>query len=64
MKKRNIQKFILLSLFLWMAFNIPLVLLFNTAEAIFGIPIIYFYIFSVWILSIIITFILVKNHHE
>lgn len=64
MKKRHIQKFLMLSLFLWLAFNIPLVLLFNKAEAILGIPIIYFYIFSVWLVSIIISFYLVKSHHE
>ena len=64
MKKSHIQKFIMLSLFLWLAFNIPLVLLFNKTGAILGIPIIYFYIFSVWILSIIITFFMLKNHHE
>jgi hypothetical protein len=64
MKKRHIQKFVILSLLLWMAFNFPILLLFNSADAILGIPIIYFYIFSVWTLSIIVSFIFIKKYNE
>ncbi|HRE77963.1 MAG TPA: hypothetical protein PLL09_09065 [Flavobacterium sp.] len=64
MKKRHLQKFVIISLLLWMAFNFPILLLFNKSEAIFGIPIIYFYIFSVWTLSIIISFYFLKKYNE
>ncbi|HQV37105.1 MAG TPA: hypothetical protein P5335_11975 [Flavobacterium sp.] len=64
MKKRHIQKFVILSFMLWMAFNFPILLLFDSADAILGIPIIYFYIFSVWTLSIIVSFIFIKKYNE
>ncbi|RAR48445.1 hypothetical protein [Flavobacterium lacus] len=64
MKKRHIQKFVIISLLLWLAFNFPVLLLFSSADAIMGIPIIYFYIFSVWTLSIIVSFIFLKKYNE
>ncbi|MBN8567811.1 MAG: hypothetical protein J0M25_13895 [Flavobacteriales bacterium] len=64
MKKRHLQKFVILSLLLWVAFNFPILLLFNNSDAIFGIPIIYFYIFSVWTLSIILSFYFLKKYNE
>ncbi|WP_276976713.1 hypothetical protein [Flavobacterium filum] len=64
MKKRHLQKFVILSLLLWVAFNFPILLLFNNSDAIFGIPMIYFYIFSVWTLSIILSFYFLKKYNE
>ncbi|RXR28905.1 hypothetical protein EQG68_13815 [Flavobacterium piscinae] len=64
MKKRHLQKFVILSLLLWVAFNFPILLLFNDSDAIVGIPIIYFYIFSIWTLSIIISFYFLKKYNE
>ena len=64
MKKRHEQKLIVLSLALFLIFNIPFVLIFNFEGVIFGIPSFYFSVFSVWLLSIIISAIILKRHYE
>lgn len=64
MKKRHVQKLVLLSLLLAVAYNIPFVLLFNHTHNLFGFPLIYVYLFGLWLLSIIISFWIVKKYHE
>jgi len=64
MKKRHLQKLILISLFLLMAFNLPLLLLFNSSEEVFGFPIILFYVFTVWLASAVVSFIIFKKYNE
>ncbi|UUC44596.1 hypothetical protein [Flavobacterium cerinum] len=64
MKKRHEQKLIILSLTLLLAFNLPLVLLFDKADAVLGMPVIYFYFFSVWIFSILVSLLVVKRYYE
>ncbi|MCA0133461.1 hypothetical protein [Winogradskyella alexanderae] len=64
MKKRHEQKLIILSLGLFLLLNVPLLLIFNTDGAVFGVPVLYFSIFSIWFLSIIISFIVLKKHYE
>jgi O-antigen/teichoic acid export membrane protein len=64
MKKRHEQKFAVLSLALFLVFNIPFILIFNFEGAIFGIPTLYFSIFSFWLLSILISYIVLKRHYE
>ena len=64
MKKRHEQKLIVLSIALFLVFNIPFVLTFNFEGAVFGIPTFYFSIFSIWLLSIIISAIVLKRHYE
>lgn len=64
MKKRHLQKLVLLSLLLAVAYNIPFVLLFNHTHKLFGFPIIYVYLFGLWLLTIIISFWIVKKYHE
>lgn len=64
MKKRHEQKLIVLSIALFLVFNIPFVLIFNMEGAIFGIPIFYFSVFSIWLLSIVISYIVLKRHYE
>lgn len=64
MKKRHEQKLVILSLALLLAFNLPLVLLFDHADAILGIPVIYGYFFSIWIFSIVVSFLVVKRYYE
>nr|MUH40980.1 hypothetical protein [Zobellia laminariae] len=64
MKKRHEQKLIVLSLALFFLFNIPFVLIFNFEGAIFGFPTFYFSIFSIWLLSVIISGIVLKRHYE
>jgi hypothetical protein len=64
MKKRHQQKLIVLSFFLLIALNLPLILLFDSFKLMFGLPIIYIYIFSVWLLSIIVSVIIVNRYYE
>ncbi|WP_294202530.1 hypothetical protein [Chryseobacterium endophyticum] len=64
MKKRHEQKLIILSIGLMIAFSIPVSLLFNSSREVFGYPMILVYIFVVWMVSIIISFIIVKKYDE
>ncbi|KAA0126973.1 hypothetical protein FY557_15350 [Chryseobacterium sp. SN22] len=64
MKKRHEQKLIILSIGLLIAFSIPISLLFNSSREVFGYPVILVYIFVVWMISIIISFVIVKKHDE
>ncbi|MDV7140060.1 hypothetical protein R3X28_14300 [Maribacter sp. TH_r10] len=64
MKKRHEQKLVIVSIALLLVLNIPIVLVFNLDGAIFGIPLFYFYVFTVWILSIIISYIVLKRYYE
>lgn len=64
MKKRHEQKLIILSIGLMMAFSIPISLLFNSEKNVFGYPMILVYLFVVWIISIIISFVIVKRYDE
>lgn len=64
MKKRHQQKLIVLSIALFLVFNVPFVLIFNFEGVIMGIPTFYFSIFSIWLLSIIVSGIVLKRHYE
>ncbi|WP_312764729.1 hypothetical protein [Epilithonimonas sp.] len=64
MKKRHEQKLIILSFGLMILFSAPLILLFNSEKALFGFPMIYIYIFGVWIFSIIVSFVIFKKYDE
>lgn len=64
MKKRHEQKLIILSIELLIAFSIPVSLLFNSDREVFGYPMILVYIFAVWMVSIIISFVIVKKYDE
>jgi len=64
MKKRHEQKLIILSIGLLIAFSIPVSLLFNSDSEVFGYPMMLIYIFAVWMLSIIISFVIVKKYNE
>ena len=64
MKKRHQQKLIVLSLILLCLFNFPLLLLFNSSTSFLGFPVIYFYIFFVWILDIIISYKILEKYYE
>ncbi len=64
MKKRHEQKLIILSIGLLTAFSIPVSLLFNSDREVFGYPMILVYIFAVWMVSIIISFVIVKKYDE
>lgn len=64
MKKRHEQKLVMLSLALCIVFNIPLIFLFGKNDALLGIPTLYLSIFSFWLLSIVISYIVLKRHYE
>ncbi|ASW74028.1 hypothetical protein IQ37_07355 [Chryseobacterium piperi] len=64
MKKRHEQKLIILSIGLMIAFSIPISLLFNSDKDNLGYPMILIYIFAVWTVSIIISFVIVKKYDE
>ncbi|BCY29120.1 hypothetical protein [Flavobacterium okayamense] len=64
MKKRHQQKLIVLTLVLFIAFNLPILLLFDSSQKVFGLPFIYIYLFGIWSISILITFIIVKRYYE
>ncbi|CAD7816487.1 hypothetical protein CHRY9390_03179 [Chryseobacterium aquaeductus] len=64
MKKRHEQKLIILSVALVIAFSIPISLLFNSEKEVFGYPMILVYLFAVWMISILISFVIVKKYGE
>lgn len=64
MKKRHEQKLVILSIGLMIAFSIPFSLLFNSDREVFGYPMILVYLFVVWMISIIISFVIVKRYDE
>lgn len=64
MKKRHQQKFIIVSILLLIGLNLPIALLFDSAQNLMGFPVIYIYIFSMWLFSIMVTFLIVKRYNE
>ena len=64
MKKRHQQKLVVLSVLLLLVLNLPIVLLFDSADNVFGFPVIYIYIFSVWLFSVLMSWIVVQRYHE
>lgn len=64
MKKRHEQKLVVLSIALCLMFNVPFILVFNLEGAFLGIPILYFSIFSIWLLSVVVSYIVLKRHYE
>ncbi|MDK2771360.1 MAG: hypothetical protein KYX68_03895 [Flavobacterium sp.] len=64
MKKRHQQKLVVLSVFLLLAFNLPILLLFDNQSSLFGLPVIYVYLFGIWTISVILSFIIVKRYYE
>ena len=64
MKKRHQQKLIVLSLLLLLVLNLPIVLLFDSADNVLGFPVIYIFIFSVWLFSVLMSWIVVQRYYE
>ncbi|MDP2069355.1 MAG: hypothetical protein Q8K04_10340 [Lutibacter sp.] len=64
MKKRHQQKLIVLSILLLCLFNVPILLIFNSSTTFIGLPVLYFYIFFIWIVSIVVSYILLKKYYE
>ncbi|NRS92081.1 hypothetical protein HNQ03_001148 [Chryseobacterium sp. 16F] len=64
MKKRHQQKLVILSIALFILFNAPILLLFNSSQKAFGFPLIYAYLFIVWGSSSLMSFIIFKKFDE
>ncbi|MBA5630267.1 hypothetical protein [Moheibacter lacus] len=64
MKKRHEQKLVIISIFLLIAFNLPLVLVADYRGQIGGMPVFYVYIFSVWALTSLFSFLIIKRYGE
>ncbi len=64
MKQRHQQKLIILSFILAVVLNAPILLLFNDAGNIGGLPLIYIYIFAIWLISCLVSFIIFKKFDE
>jgi TRAP-type C4-dicarboxylate transport system permease small subunit len=55
------QRLIALFLLGWLLFNYPLLALFNDATPLFGIPLIYVYLFAAWALLIVLMAFIVEH---
>jgi hypothetical protein len=64
MKQRHQQKLVIITMVLLIGLNLPILLLFDSAQSVMGFPVIYIYIFSVWLFSILLSFIIIKRYHE
>ncbi len=64
MKKRHQQKLVIISIVLFIGFNLPIVLLFDKVQNIFGFPLVYIYFFSIWLFSILISLLIVNRYNE
>ncbi|MFP5437868.1 MAG: hypothetical protein ACLGH8_08795 [Bacteroidia bacterium] len=64
MKKRHEQKLIIIAMLMLMAFNMPLLLLFDNTDPLWGLPVIYIYIFSAWLFSILASAFIIKKYYE
>ena len=64
MKKKHKQKLVILSIALFVLFNAPVLLLFNKTDNTFGLPMIYIYIFAVWLSSGLLSFLVFKKFDE
>ncbi|KGD67798.1 hypothetical protein B0A61_07535 [Flavobacterium aquatile LMG 4008 = ATCC 11947] len=64
MKKRHQQKFVIVSMVLLIGFNMPIVLLFDSSNNLFGFPVVYIYFFSIWLFSILLSMLIVKRYNE
>ncbi|MDI9256888.1 MULTISPECIES: hypothetical protein [Flavobacterium] len=64
MKQRHQQKLVIISMLLLIGLNLPIVLLFDSADSFMGFPVIYIYIFSLWFFAALLSFIIIKRYHE
>jgi hypothetical protein len=64
MKKRHEQKLIILSIFLLATFNLPFILMMDKADAFLGLPLIYLYIFSLWLFAVLVSMIIIRRYGE
>lgn len=51
-----------LSIGLMVFLNLPVILLFNRSGQVLGVPVLYVFLFSCWLSSIIVTYIIIKKN--
>ena len=64
MKKRHQQKLVIVSLGLVIMLNAPMILIFDHSGSVLGIPMIYFFIFLIWIVSVVLSYLILNRYHE
>lgn len=64
MKKRHEQKLVILSFFLLIGFNLPMLLIFDQNESFLGLPISYFYVLSLWLFSVVVAYVVIRRYYE
>ncbi|MBT8246124.1 MAG: hypothetical protein HKP48_05010 [Winogradskyella sp.] len=64
MKKRHEQKLVILGIATFVILNIPFLFIFDVSGHFFGVPILYLSIFLIWMISIIISYTILKRHYE
>lgn len=62
MKKRHQQKLVILSIGLLLFLNLPIIMIANQEIDIFGVPLLYAYLFFIWLVSIVITYTIIKKY--
>ena len=64
MKKRHRQKLVVISIFLFLAWNVPFITIFESSSQVLGFPSIYVYIFVNWFLTILLTYFILNRFYE
>ncbi|WP_299367072.1 hypothetical protein [Winogradskyella sp.] len=64
MKKRHEQKLIILSITAFIILNVPFLLVFNNDGQVFGVPTFYVSIFSIWLIIIVVSYLVLKRYYE
>jgi hypothetical protein len=64
MKKRHQQKLVIVSMVLLICLNMPIILLFDSSENIFGFPSSCIFIFSTWFISILMSLAILIRYNE
>ncbi len=63
-KKRHQQKFVVLSVMLFLLWNVPFVSIFDGDAQFLGFPMFYVFIFGSWLVSIVVAFVILNKFYE
>lgn len=63
-KEIKAQRLVSISILFGILFSFPVISIFNFPELVAGIPLLYLYIFSVWILLIVVLFLMLKSGNK
>lgn len=64
MKQKHQQKFIIISIVLFILLNAPVLLVFNKSYLVMSMPSLYSYLFLVWGFSILLSYFIIKWFDE